>query len=119
MQRIFHRRIAAADGNDRLILKKRRIAGAAVTNPRPGVAKFFFSRYTQMSIRTARSENDDLAGQPELANEEVFGGDPWPSGIEANRPTLEALVTYLHEQYVTDRRMDVDELFVQVEGGGH
>jgi 4,5-dihydroxyphthalate decarboxylase len=51
--------------------------------------------------------------------EEVFGGDPWPSGIEANRPTLEALVTYLHEQYVTDRRMNVDDLFVQVEGGGH
>lgn len=49
--------------------------------------------------------------------EEVFGGDPWPSGVEANRPTLEALVTYLHEQFVTERRMDVDELFVQVEGG--
>ena len=44
--------------------------------------------------------------------DEVFGGDPWPSGVEANRPTLEALVTYLHEQFVTDRRMDVDELFV-------
>ena len=24
--------------------------------------------------------------------DEVFGGDPWPYGIEANRPTLEALV---------------------------
>ena len=30
--------------------------------------------------------------------DEVFGGDPWPYGIEANRPTLEALVTYLAEQ---------------------
>jgi 4,5-dihydroxyphthalate decarboxylase len=49
--------------------------------------------------------------------EEVFGGDPWPSGVEANRPTLEALVSSLHEQFVTDRRMDVNELFVQVEGG--
>lgn len=49
--------------------------------------------------------------------DDVFGGDPWPSGVEANRPTLEALSTYLHEQFVTARRMDVDELFVQVEGG--
>ncbi len=29
---------------------------------------------------------------------EVFDGDPWPYGIEANRPTLEALVQYLAEQ---------------------
>ncbi|MDB5571823.1 MAG: 4,5-dihydroxyphthalate decarboxylase, partial [Hyphomicrobiales bacterium] len=49
--------------------------------------------------------------------EEVFGGDPWPSGVEANRPTLEALVTYLHEQFITDRKMNVDDLFVRVEGG--
>ena len=26
---------------------------------------------------------------------EYFGGDPWPYGVEANRPTLEALVQYL------------------------
>lgn len=49
--------------------------------------------------------------------EEVFGGDPWPSGVEANRPTLEALATYLQEQYVTERKMNVDDLFVQVTGG--
>ena len=31
--------------------------------------------------------------------DEVFGGDPWPYGIEANRPTLEALVQYMVEQH--------------------
>ena len=30
--------------------------------------------------------------------DEVFGGDPWPYGVEANRPTLEALVRYMAEQ---------------------
>ena len=30
--------------------------------------------------------------------DEVFDGDPWPYGIEPNRPTLEALVRYLAEQ---------------------
>ena len=30
--------------------------------------------------------------------DEVFGGDPWPYGIEPNRPTLEALVRYMAEQ---------------------
>ena len=27
--------------------------------------------------------------------DEVFGGDPWPYGVAANTPTLEALVTYM------------------------
>ena len=31
---------------------------------------------------------------------DVFGGDPWPYGVEQNRPTLEALVTYLHDQHL-------------------
>ena len=31
---------------------------------------------------------------------DVFGGDPWPYGVEKNRPTLEALVTYLADQHL-------------------
>jgi len=49
--------------------------------------------------------------------EDVFGGDPWPYGVEPNRPTLEALVRYVHEQGVTSRQVTVDELFVPVRGG--
>jgi 4,5-dihydroxyphthalate decarboxylase len=48
----------------------------------------------------------------------VFGGDPWPYGIEPNRPTLEALVHYLHEQGLIAAPVKVDELFVAVDGGG-
>ena len=36
---------------------------------------------------------------------------------QPNRATLNALVTYLHDQHLVDRVMDVDDLFVQVEGG--
>ena len=46
--------------------------------------------------------------------DEVFGGDPWPYGIEPNRPTLEALVRYLAEQGIIARAPKVDELFVPV-----
>ncbi len=45
----------------------------------------------------------------------VFGGDPWPYGVEPNRPTLEALVRYLEEQGVITRAPRVDELFVSVD----
>ena len=44
----------------------------------------------------------------------VFGGDPWPYGVEANRPTLTALVRYLEEQGVIAKAPRVDDLFVPV-----
>jgi 4,5-dihydroxyphthalate decarboxylase len=46
----------------------------------------------------------------------TFGGDPWPYGIEPNRPTLEALVRYMAEQSLIKAPIPVDELFVPVYG---
>jgi 4,5-dihydroxyphthalate decarboxylase len=46
----------------------------------------------------------------------VFGGDPWPYGIEPNRPTLDALVRYLQEQGVIAKAPRVDELFAPIHG---
>ena len=43
---------------------------------------------------------------------DVFGDDPWPYGVEANRPTLEALVTYMHDQHMIAKKMPIEELFV-------
>ena len=45
---------------------------------------------------------------------EVFGGDPWPYGVHANRPTLETLVRYLADQHLISRRMPVDDLFCPI-----
>ena len=39
------------------------------------------------------------------------GSEPWPYGLEANRPTLEPFLTYCHEQGVTQRKLSADELF--------
>ena len=47
----------------------------------------------------------------------VMGDNPWPYGIELNRPTLDALVKYLHQQGITDRLMPVDQLFLPVPAG--
>jgi 4,5-dihydroxyphthalate decarboxylase len=43
--------------------------------------------------------------------DEVFGGDPWPYGIEPNRPTLEALVQFLVDQSMIAAPVKVDDLF--------
>ena len=47
---------------------------------------------------------------------EVFGGDPWPYGLEPNRPTFEALVTYLVDQGLVAKPVKVDDLFVPTYG---
>jgi len=49
--------------------------------------------------------------------DQVFGGDPWPYGVAANRATLEALVMYLVEQSLIAAPIRVNELFVPVDGG--
>lgn len=45
---------------------------------------------------------------------ETFGEDPWPYGIEGNRPTLEALVSYMHKQHFIAHAPRIEELFVDV-----
>ncbi len=45
------------------------------------------------------------------ASRALMGEDYWPYGVEANRPTLEALTRYTFEQGLTQRRVGVDELF--------
>ena len=49
--------------------------------------------------------------------DEVFGGDPWPYGIEANRPTLDALVQYMVEQHFIASAIAVEDLFVPLPDG--
>lgn len=44
--------------------------------------------------------------------DQVFGADPWPYGVEPNRPTLEALVRYMIEQGLIEKPVKVDDLFV-------
>ena len=48
--------------------------------------------------------------------DEVFGGDPWPYGIEPNRPTLEALVRFLADQSMIAAPVKLEDLFLPVPG---
>src|SRR5271166_4114794 len=48
--------------------------------------------------------------------DELFSGDPWPYGIAANRPTLEALVQYMAEQHLIARPLPIEGLFVPLAG---
>jgi len=48
--------------------------------------------------------------------DQVFGGDPWPYGIEANRPSLEALVQYLADQALIEKPVPIETLFAPIYG---
>jgi 4,5-dihydroxyphthalate decarboxylase len=41
----------------------------------------------------------------------IFGDDPWPYGVEANRRTLETFLEFAFEQGVCHRRLTIEELF--------
>jgi 4,5-dihydroxyphthalate decarboxylase len=41
----------------------------------------------------------------------IMGDDFWKYGVAENRPEIEALTQYVHEQGLTDRRVKVEELF--------
>jgi 4,5-dihydroxyphthalate decarboxylase len=45
---------------------------------------------------------------------QTFGDDPWPYGIEANRPTLTKAVEYMYRDAMISRKPSPDELFVDV-----
>lgn len=44
--------------------------------------------------------------------DELFDGDPWPYGVEPNRPTLEALVRHVAEQNFVRDVVAIESLFV-------
>lgn len=48
--------------------------------------------------------------------DEVFGGDPWPYGIEENRPTLEAFVKYMQQQHFIPDLIPIEDLFAPIHG---
>jgi 4,5-dihydroxyphthalate decarboxylase len=46
----------------------------------------------------------------------LFGGDCWPYGVEPNRATIEALVTYMVEQGLIPSAIPIEKLFVPTFG---
>jgi 4,5-dihydroxyphthalate decarboxylase len=42
---------------------------------------------------------------------DLFGGDPYPFGIEPNRPTLELFLRYTHEQGIAHRLAAPEDIF--------
>ena len=50
--------------------------------------------------------------------DQLFDGDPFPYGLDANRATLEAFARYMLDQKLIERPVDVGGLFAPIVGGG-
>jgi 4,5-dihydroxyphthalate decarboxylase len=51
-------------------------------------------------------------GQEYLATtRQMFGDDPYPYGVKANRKMLATLIDYSHEQGLTSKKLKIEELF--------
>jgi hypothetical protein len=45
--------------------------------------------------------------------QDIFGVDPYPYGVKANRSMLETLIDFSHEQGLTSQKAKVEELFAE------
>jgi 4,5-dihydroxyphthalate decarboxylase len=75
-----------------------------------------FCRARDLAHRSIYDTNALTVGLPWVIQEveatrQIFGPQSWDYSVEGSRPTLDALVTYLHEQRLSQRRMRLDELF--------
>jgi len=85
---------------------------------RPWAAESMVAAFTEAQRQTdafvyANAKHSILPDAVFYLEEErrLWGGNPWPHGIKANRTTIDTFVRYAHEQGYIDRRLSIDEMF--------
>jgi 4,5-dihydroxyphthalate decarboxylase len=82
----------------------------------PGVAEALFAAF----VAAKQPFLDRLASGGELPEEDkaladrraLVGADPVPYGVEANRSTLEAIISFARSQHILSKELAVEEMFV-------
>ena len=92
---------------------------ADVHREHPWVAANLLKAFTAAKDRSlARAVDTNVPRSPTpwaaaraTAAHGLFGDGLWPYGVDANRTTLRAFLGYMHEQGLTPRRLEPEELF--------
>jgi 4,5-dihydroxyphthalate decarboxylase len=90
-----------------------------VLDGNPWVARNLFNAFLESKRRSLERLLDPavsrypLAWLPAYARQmnDLFGGDPFPYGIEENRPTFEQFLRYTYEQGIAKRHAAPEEIF--------
>jgi 4,5-dihydroxyphthalate decarboxylase len=91
----------------------------AVLDGKPWVARNLYNAFEESKRRSLERILDPAVSRypiPWLTSyalrmQQMFGGDLFPYGVEANRPTLELFLRYAHEQGIAHRLARPEEIF--------
>jgi 4,5-dihydroxyphthalate decarboxylase len=90
-----------------------------ILDQNPWIARNLYNAFLESKRRSVERLLDPavsrypLAWLPAYARRmrDRFGGDPFPFGIEENRPALEQMLLYAHQQGIAHRHATPEELF--------
>jgi 4,5-dihydroxyphthalate decarboxylase len=91
----------------------------SVLDGRPWVARNLYNAFEESKRRSLERLLDPAVSRypvPWLTNytmrmQQMFGGDLFPYGIDANRPTLQLFLRYAHEQGIAQRLVKPEDIF--------
>jgi len=91
----------------------------SLLDPQPWIARNLYNAFEESKRRSLERILDPAVSRypiPWLTSyalrmQQMFGGDPFPYGIESNRPTLELFLRYAHEQGIAHRLASPEEIF--------
>jgi 4,5-dihydroxyphthalate decarboxylase len=91
----------------------------AILDENPWVARNLYNAFNESKQRSVERLLDPAVSRyplPWLATygrqmTDLFGGDPFPYGIEPNRSTVDQLLLYAHQQGIAHRLATADEVF--------
>ena len=90
-----------------------------VLDENPWVARNLYNAFLESKNRSVERLIDPAVSRYPVAwlptymrkMSDMFGGDPFPYGIEENRPTFEQFLRYTHEQGIAHRHAKPEEIF--------
>jgi 4,5-dihydroxyphthalate decarboxylase len=106
----FHRSYGYLPVNHVLLVRRPLVA----ENPwLPEALYAGFEASKKAAYRRDPSSTLPLPNQDAAAQKSIYGDDPYPSGVNANRPMLEALIRQSYAEGLTSTMLKVDDLFAE------
>jgi 4,5-dihydroxyphthalate decarboxylase len=92
-----------------------------ILDENPWVARNLYNAFEESKRRSLERLLDPAVSRYPLAwlptygrrMRDLFGDDPFPFGIEKNRPTFEQMLLYTYQQGIAERHMTPEEIFPQ------